>query len=199
MAAGDKFRIFKSVYHQGAVTKDQYPNEQLPEFAIVGKSNVGKSSFINTMVSQNGLARISRQPGKTRIINFFLTNDKFFIVDLPGYGFAKVSKSEKNKWGKIISEYFDESSYLELIIMLVDIRHKPTAEDMKMLDYIEHYEIPVILAATKSDKIGKTRWGEHVKTIRNTFDLPEDIPIIPFSSVTGQGKDKILKIIKEMM
>lgn len=170
-----------------AVSPDGYPPCELPEIAMVGRSNVGKSSLINFLTQRKSLARVGNTPGKTRVINFFSVENKLLLVDLPGYGYAKVSESEKRKWGKIIETYLNNRSQLCGIIMLVDIRHKPTQQDKMMYQWIVTMGKPHILVATKADKIAKAHHQKHIKEIRQTLELVRDIPVIPVSASNKTG------------
>ncbi|WP_042345547.1 ribosome biogenesis GTP-binding protein YihA/YsxC [Bacillus massiliigorillae] len=172
-----------------AVRKEQYPEGDLPEFALAGRSNVGKSSFINKMLNRKSLARTSSKPGKTQTLNFFIINEEFHFVDVPGYGYAKVSKSERAAWGKMIETYLTSREQLKAALLIVDLRHPPTKDDVMMYDFFKHHEIPVIVIATKADKIPKGKWQKHLKITKETLDLEKGDEIILFSSETGQGKD----------
>lgn len=174
-----------------AVGPQQYPQDALPEIALAGRSNVGKSSFINKMIQRKKLARTSSTPGKTQTLNFYKLNQSFIFVDVPGYGYAKVSKSERNKWGQFIEEYLSTREPLRVVCQLIDIRHKPTKDDQAMYTWLRHLERPVVIIATKSDKISKGKIQKHIKDIRDTLQMPIEAPILPFSSETAQGKDKI--------
>jgi GTP-binding protein len=187
--------ILKAEFVTSAVNAAGYPQDGLPHIAMVGKSNVGKSSLINAMTNHNKLARVSGQPGKTRLINFFRINDSFYMVDLPGYGFARVSKAEKEKWGIMMNEYFTKASPLNCIIMIVDIRHSPTAEDRQMAEWIQYYRIPVILAASKADKLGKTRIRPQAMKLREQLGFSGDVPVLPASAVTKHGIEDLLKYL----
>lgn len=182
-----------------AVRPEQYPETDLPEFALAGRSNVGKSSFINKMLNRKGLARISSKPGKTQTLNFFLINEILHFVDVPGYGYAKVSKSERAAWGKMIETYFTTREQLRACVLIVDLRHPPTEDDVMMYDFLKHYEIPCIVIATKADKIPRGKWQKHLKVTRETLDLDSDDHIVLFSSETGEGKDKVWSIIQSYM
>lgn len=187
--------IKKAEFITSAVNATGYPHDGLPQIAMVGKSNVGKSSLINGLTNQNKLARVSGQPGKTRLINFFLINDRFYLVDLPGYGFARVSKSEKKKWGAMMDEYFAKASQLKCIIMIVDIRHKPTAEDKQMAEWIQYHKIPVLLVASKADKLGKTRIKPQAALVRKQLGFSDKVHIVPCSVVSKQG---IIELLEHM-
>ncbi|WP_026581871.1 ribosome biogenesis GTP-binding protein YihA/YsxC [Bacillus sp. J33] len=173
-----------------AVKPDQYPDSDLPEFALAGRSNVGKSSFINKMLNRKGLARISSKPGKTQTLNFYLINEMLHFVDVPGYGYAKVSKKEREAWGKMIETYLTKREQLKAVVLIVDLRHPPTSDDVMMYDFLKHYEIPCVVIATKADKIPKSKWQKHMKITKETLDIDPDDQIIMFSSETGYGKDK---------
>ncbi|MGI6225920.1 MAG: ribosome biogenesis GTP-binding protein YihA/YsxC [Peptococcales bacterium] len=174
-----------------AVSKKQYPQEGLLEIALAGRSNVGKSSLINKVINRKNLARTSGKPGKTQTLNFYLINDKFYFVDLPGYGFAKVSASIKEQWAKFIEEYLSEREVLKGVIHVVDIRHSPTNDDVIMYDWLQHYGIPTLVAATKGDKISRGQYQKHLKEIREKMKLPKDQPLVVFSAATGEGVPEI--------
>ena len=164
-----------------AVSKKQYPKGELPEIVLVGKSNVGKSSFINTMINRKNLARTSNTPGKTRQIDFYNIDDKFYFVDLPGYGFSKMSKKEKLISGKYIEEYLEEGKNISLIIFLIDIRHKPTEDDDLMYDYILKSNLPFMILTNKADKIAVTKVNDEVERLKKHFGISYST-ILPFSS-----------------
>lgn len=182
-----------------AVKPDQYPDSALPEFALAGRSNVGKSSFINKMLSRKSLARTSSKPGKTQTLNFFLINEELFFVDVPGYGYAKVSKKEREAWGRMIETYFTTREQLKAVVMITDLRHPPTADDRMMYDFLKHHGIPCIIIATKADKIPRGKWQKHLKVTKETLELEKDDPIVLFSSETGEGRDKVWALFKEYM
>lgn len=173
-----------------AVKPDQYPESDLPEFALAGRSNVGKSSFINKMLNRRGLARISSKPGKTQTLNFYLINEILHFVDVPGYGYAKVSKKEREAWGKMIETYLTNREQLKAVVLIVDLRHPPTSDDVMMYNFLKHYEIPCVVIATKADKIPKSKWQKHMKITKETLDIDPNDQIIMFSSETGYGKDQ---------
>ncbi len=180
-----------------AVSSKQYPQELLPEIALAGRSNVGKSSFINKMIHRKSLARTSSKPGKTQTLNFYKINDSFYFVDVPGYGYAKVSKKEREAWGRMMEEYFQTRDSLRATVLLVDLRHPPTEDDMIMYDFLKHYQIPVVVIATKMDKVPKSKKEKHLKTIKEHLELEAEDTIIPFSSMTGEGKDKAWKVLMQ--
>lgn len=182
-----------------AVKPEQYPEGDLPEFALAGRSNVGKSSFINKMLNRRGLARISSKPGKTQTLNFYLINEILHFVDVPGYGYAKVSKKEREAWGKMIETYFTTREHLKAVLLIVDVRHPPTKDDVLMYDFLKHYEIPCIVIATKADKISKSKWQKHLKITQEVLDIDPNDTIILFSSETGLGKDKAWATIESYM
>lgn len=165
-----------------AVSPSQYPQDGLPEIVLVGKSNVGKSSFINTMVNRKKLARTSSEPGKTRQINFYNMDNKFYFVDLPGYGYSKMSKQEQAKVGSFIEEYLNKSKNIALIVFLIDIRHEPTANDRLMYRYIIDSERPCIVIANKADKIAVTKVDKQVEDLQNALNPLKDLTFMPFSS-----------------
>lgn len=182
-----------------AVKPAQYPEGDLPEFALAGRSNVGKSSFINKMLNRKGLARISSKPGKTQTLNFYLINEVLHFVDVPGYGYAKVSKKEREAWGKMIETYLTSREQLRAVVLIVDLRHPPTEDDVMMYNFLKHYNIPCIVIATKADKISKSKWQKHMKVTEETLDLDPEDTIILFSSETGQGKDKAWAMLESYM
>ena len=171
------------------------PNK--PLIAICGKSNVGKSSLINTLANRKKLAKTSVTPGRTRLVNYF-DFGSFILADLPGYGFAKVSQAEKEKWAHLLEDFFAYSKLISHVFSLVDIRHKPTSDDIQMINYLHHYALPFTIVATKADKIGKTRIKERLKEIGNYLSVGES-SIYPVSSETGFGKDKLLQKIESVI
>lgn len=174
-----------------AVSKSQYPKENLPEIAFAGRSNVGKSSLINSLLNRKKLVKVSSNPGKTRTINFFMINEELILVDLPGYGYAAVSKGEKLKWASMIEEYLINRENLKSVVLLVDIRHKPTSDDKMMYDFIKHYRGRVIIAATKRDKISNNALSKNIKIIKETLGTDEKDVIIPYSSETHSGREEL--------
>lgn len=175
------------------------PKNQIPEIAFAGKSNVGKSSLINGLMNRKALARTSAQPGKTQTINFYNVNDEVFLVDLPGYGYAKVSQTIKEKWGKLIEKYLNTSKQLKAVFLLVDIRHEPSANDIHMYEWVVANGYYPIIIATKADKLNRSQLPKHVKQIRVGLNVVKDTPIIPYSAVTKQGRDEIWELIEYFM
>lgn len=187
--------IKQSEFITSAVSRNQYPIDNMPEIAFAGRSNVGKSSIINTLTNRRKLAKTSSTPGKTRLINFFLINNSFYLVDLPGYGYAKVSKSEKEGWGKFIETYLLNRPQLKKVVLLVDSRHKPTNDDLMMLNFIRHYGYKTLVIATKKDKLTKNEVIKNEKLIRETLGLPMDEKIYFFSSLNKEGREELLEVL----
>jgi GTP-binding protein len=175
------------------------PDNTLPEIAFAGKSNVGKSSLINALFNRKAFARISSQPGKTQTINFYNVNSFMYCVDLPGYGFAKVSKEVQEKWGKMIENYLHKSKVLKAVFLLIDIRHEPSANDVNMYQWILANGYKPIIIATKLDKIKRSQVQKQVKLIKTALEAEKDTVIIPFSAETKQGRDEIWELIDEMV
>lgn len=182
-----------------AVRRSQYPEDKLPELLLVGRSNVGKSSFINSIINRKNMARTSAIPGKTQTLNFFLVNKSFYLVDVPGYGFAKVSKQLKNKFGMIIEEYLRERENLKMVFMLVDFRHKPSEDDILMYNYLKYYNIPVTVIATKCDKVSKNSYDKNKNIIKNTLNMINDDEIIMFSATNKYGKKEVHDKIENIL
>lgn len=175
------------------------PENTKPEIAFAGKSNVGKSSLINALMNRKSLARTSSQPGKTQTINFYNINDEMYLTDLPGYGFAKVSQSEKEKWGKMIEKYLNTSKQLRAVFLLIDIRHDPSANDRQMYDWMVYQGFHPIIIATKLDKINRSQVQKHVKAIKVGLNVQPDTVIIPFSATTKQGRDEIWELMDQII
>lgn len=175
------------------------PENSLPEFAFAGKSNVGKSSLINALINRKAYARTSSQPGKTQTINFYNVNDRLYYVDLPGYGYARVSVSAKEKWGKMIEGYLQKSQVLKMVFLLIDIRHEPSANDRMMYDWIIYNGYQPVIIATKLDKINRSQIQKHVKMLRQGLGMDKDGILIPFSAETKQGREEIWDLIEGQM
>lgn len=174
-----------------AVNKSQYPAEGIPEIALAGRSNVGKSSIINTLLNRRNFARTSQTPGKTRTINFYLINNEFYFVDLPGYGYAKIAKSEKEKWGGIMERYLESRQELCSIFLLVDIRHEPTADDKLMYEWIKHFGYNCVVIATKADKISRGQYQKHISIIRKKLQMESSEKVISVSSLKKTGVEEL--------
>ena len=172
-----------------------FPGQGLPEVAMAGKSNVGKSSMINSLLGNSKLARISSEPGKTRLVNFYRVNEQFWLVDLPGYGFVKAPKAERERWAAMIEGYLEGSQHLRRVLHLVDIRHAPTQEDQMMVEYLRHYDIPFTVVATKADKLSKAARGRSIPVICRTLAV-QPWEVIPYSSEDGTGREKVLELLK---
>lgn len=192
-------KIKTSELESVAVKHSQYPPSNLPEIAFAGRSNVGKSSLLNLLTGRKNLARVSGTPGKTRTINFYLCNDEFRIVDLPGYGYAKLSRKQSAKWGEMIENYLEKRENLLKVIQLVDIRHKPSAQDIQMYDYLKYYGLDGIVVATKSDKISNNERTKCIREIRKTLDMNSDDVVIPVSSLKRTGQKDVLEIIEKII
>ena len=175
------------------------PKNTLPEVAFAGKSNVGKSSLINGLMNRKSYARTSAQPGKTQTINFYNINEELYFVDLPGYGYAKVSQSVKEKWGKMIEDYLHQSEQLAIVFLLVDIRHDPSANDCQMYDWIISNGYYPVIIATKLDKLKRSQVKKHINAIRTKLKLRGNTPIFPYSALTTQGRDEIWAFIEEFV
>ena len=175
--------------------KSKLPDNQFPEIAFAGKSNVGKSSLINGLLNRKALARTSSQPGKTQTINFYNVNQNFYFVDLPGYGYTKASVSEKEKWGKMVERYLHDSKQLKVIFLLIDIRHEPSKNDSMMYEWIRHHGYEPVIIATKSDKIKRSQLPKHLKMIGEQLGLMKEANIFLFSALSKQGKQEIWEFI----
>ena len=175
-----------------AASPKDFPKNRLPEIAFAGKSNVGKSSVINRLLQRKNFARVGEKPGKTIHVNYFTVDSKCYFVDLPGYGYAKVSQSEKERWGKLMDDYF-ASGRIDLGILIVDARHAPTNNDITMANWFLQSDCPFVVVANKLDKVKKSELKGNLATIREDLELPEDCPIIPFSAEKGDGRDELIK------
>ena len=182
-----------------ATRRSQYPNENKPEFLLVGRSNVGKSSFINSILSRKNIAHTSATPGKTQTLNFYNVDDKFYLIDVPGYGYAAVDKKTQAKFGMMIEEYIEKREQLKRVFMLVDFRMKPTEDDLLMYNFLKYYNLPVTVVATKSDKIGGSKKEKNLKVILDTLDLVVGDDLVVFSSVTKLGVKEVLNKIDSLL
>ncbi|MDO5569748.1 MAG: ribosome biogenesis GTP-binding protein YihA/YsxC [bacterium] len=182
-----------------AVRMSQFPDDNKEELLLVGRSNVGKSSFINAIIDRKNYARTSSTPGKTQTLNFYLINNNFYLIDVPGYGFAKVSKQLKAKFGLMIEEYLESRTNLKAVFLLVDFRHKPTADDKIMYEYLKYHNKKVYVIATKADKIAKSKHLKHINMIISTLGIKEKEELIVFSSITKQGRENIYQIIDNII
>lgn len=178
-----------------AVRESQYPAGNLPEFLLVGRSNVGKSSFINTLINRKNFAHTSSKPGKTQTLNFYNVNESFYLVDVPGYGYASVDKQTQAKFGLMIEEYLMNRDVLKRVFLIIDYRNKPMEDDILMYNFLKYYHKEVTIVATKYDKVSKSKRAKIEKVLNSTFDLQDTDNIIYFSSVTKEGKDKVMGII----
>ena len=182
-----------------ATRRSQYPDDKKKEFLLVGRSNVGKSSFINAILNRKNLARTSAHPGKTETLNFYEVNNEFYLIDVPGYGYAEVSKKTREKFGKMIEEYLEKRKELKRVFMIVDFRHKPTEDDVLMYNFLKYYNLKVTVVATKADKIGASKREKCKKQIIDTLDLVVGDNLTIFSSITKEGKEEILKTIEGLI
>jgi GTP-binding protein len=189
-------KVISAEYVKSALTPKDYPKEPFPEVAFAGRSNVGKSSLINALLNKKNLARISSTPGKTQTINFFKVNQNLFFVDLPGYGFAHVPIEVRKRWRPMVEEFLKEDSRLKLVILIIDARRDPNPEDATLLEWFRHYTLPFLVVMTKVDKVSRNEAGKRKHELIRFFGLTED-KIIPFSAVTGEGRERIWKRIEE--
>ena len=192
-----KLNTQNAEFIRSAAKLSDCPRDILPQIAFAGRSNVGKSSVINRLLNRKNFARVGSAPGKTTHINYFRIDKKVYFIDLPGYGYAKVSKQERARWGKLIEDWFADTSLLTLGIQLVDIRHKPTADDCNMVEWFKASGKPFVVVANKHDKIKKSEWEPNVARIRETRALPDEVPVISFSAEKGTGKDELMALILE--
>lgn len=181
-----------------ATRRSQYPDDGKAEFLLVGRSNVGKSSFINSLLERKNLAYVSVHPGKTRTLNFYLVNHDFYLIDVPGYGYAQVGFQNQQKFGMMIEEYLEKRANLKRVFMLVDFRHKPTKDDLLMYHFLKYYNIPVTIVATKADKVGASKFERTKKTLRDTLDLVMGDDLVIYSSVDKRGREEILNKIEDL-
>lgn len=182
-----------------ATRRSQYPTDNKPEFLLVGRSNVGKSSFINSILSRRNLAHTSAKPGKTQTLNFYEVNNKFYLIDVPGYGYAAVDKKTQSKFGMMIEEYLQKREQLKRVFMLIDFRIKPTEDDLLMYNFLKYYNLPVTVVATKADKVGGSSKQKNLKVILDTLDLVVGDDLVVFSSVTKLGVKEVVKRIEDLL
>ncbi|MGG1635485.1 YihA family ribosome biogenesis GTP-binding protein [Paenibacillus sp. FSL A5-0031] len=190
-------KITQAEFIISAVKPHQYPEDALPEIALAGRSNVGKSSLINKLILRKNLARTSSQPGKTQQLNYYRVNDLIYLVDFPGYGYAKVSKTQRLQFGEMIERYIRDREPLKLQLLVIDIRHEPSLLDQQMYKWLKHYEIPTCVVATKADKIPKSKWDKHIKMIKKTLEVDPSDSVVLFSSELGLGREQLWDIITE--
>ncbi len=182
-----------------ATRRSQYPDEGKPEFLLVGRSNVGKSSFINSILSRNNLAYISSKPGKTQTLNFYIINNNFYLIDVPGYGYANVDKKTQSKFGMMIEEYLEKRDELKRVFLLIDFRHLPTEDDLLMYNFLKYYNLPVTVIATKADKVGGSKKEKNLKDILRAMDLAVGDDLVVFSSITKLGVKEVLQKIDDII
>ena len=192
-------KITKSDIEAVAVKPSQYPPDNLKEIAFAGRSNVGKSSLLNLLTGRKKLAKVSGSPGKTRTINFYVINDEFRIVDLPGYGYAKVSKSMSQEWGDMIEKYLQTRQNLVKVVQLVDIRHEPSKQDVEMYNYLRYYGLDGIVVATKADKVSRNQIPKQIRQIRQTLKLGQDDIVVPVSALKRTGYEELLDVIEGLL
>ncbi|MBE3588616.1 MAG: YihA family ribosome biogenesis GTP-binding protein [Thermoanaerobacteraceae bacterium] len=178
-----------------ASSTEQCPAGGRPEVALAGRSNVGKSSLLNCLVNRRGLARTSSTPGRTQTINFYLINDRFYLVDLPGYGYARVPERVRARWGPLIEGYLSQRPELRGVVQIVDLRHPPTEQDRQLYEWLQYHRIPVVVAATKADKLSRSQVIKQLPVVRRILGLQEEDPLVPFSAQTRQGRDELWKMI----
>jgi GTP-binding protein len=192
-------KITQSDFIISAVRPEQYPIDALPEIALAGRSNVGKSSLINKLILRKNLARTSSQPGKTQQLNYYRVNDMVYFVDFPGYGYAKVSKTKRELFGQMIETYIRDREELKLQLLVIDMRHAPSKDDVLMYHWLKHYNVPTCIVCTKADKIPKSKWDKHIKIIKETLEADPRDSVVMFSSETGLGRDRLWEVITEVI
>lgn len=186
------FNVNKAKFIKSAADPAGFIRDELPNIVFSGKSNVGKSSVINRLLNRKNFARVGQSPGKTIHVNYFLIDEKAYFVDLPGYGYAKVSNKERDRWGKLMERFFAVQGLIDLGVMIVDARHKPTADDVTMAQWFKSTQCPMVVVANKCDKLKKSEIEPNMALIRDTLELPEGVPLIPFSAEKGNGKDALM-------
>ncbi len=184
---------------KSAAAPSQFIRSSVPKAAFAGKSNVGKSSVINRVLNRKNFARVGAQPGKTVHVNYFLVDGRLYFIDLPGYGYAKVSQAERDRWGKLMEDFFADPSLFDLGVMIVDARHKPTADDGTMASWFLSSGRPFVVVANKLDKLNKSEIEPNLSRIRETLSLPESVPVIPFSAEKGQGREQLLAELQRLL
>ena len=194
-----ELNVNRAEFIRSAASPKQFIRASLPTVVFAGKSNVGKSSVINRLLNRKNFARVGAEPGKTVHVNYFLIDGKLYLVDLPGYGYAKVSMAERERWGKLMEDFFADPSLMDLGVMIVDARHKPTADDGTMADYFKQSGRPLVVVANKLDKLKKSEVEPNLALIRETLALPETVPLIPFSAEKGQGRDALLAEVMKLL
>ena len=193
-----ELNVNKAEFVKSAASPGQFINSSIPAVAFAGKSNVGKSSVINRLLNRKNFARVGSEPGKTVHVNYFLIDSRLYLIDLPGYGYAKVSQAERERWGKLMEDFF-AAGLFKLGVMIVDARHKPTADDMTMAAWFKGSDCRFVIVANKLDKLKKSEIEPNLKLIRETLELPEDVPVIPFSAEKGQGRETLLAEINKLV
>ncbi|MCQ6560840.1 ribosome biogenesis GTP-binding protein YihA/YsxC [Paenibacillus mendelii] len=188
-------KITQAEFVISAVKPHQYPEDALPEIALAGRSNVGKSSLINKMLERKALARTSSQPGKTQQLNYYRINDQLYFVDFPGYGYAKVSKTQREQWGGMIESFLRDREPLKMVLHIIDVRHPPSKDDCLMYKWLKHFQIPVCIVVTKADKIPRSKWDKHMKIVKVTLEADPADPMVLVSSETGLGRDQLWSVI----
>ena len=193
------FNVNRAEFIRSAASPKQFIRTSLPAVVFAGKSNVGKSSVINRLLNRNNFARVGASPGKTVHVNYFLIDEKVYLVDLPGYGYAKVSQAERDRWGKLMEDFFAAEDLFDLGILIVDARHKPTADDVTMAEWFKHSGRRFVVVANKLDKLKKSEIEPNLSLIRQTLELPESVVLIPFSAEKGQGRDLLMSQILSLL
>jgi len=191
-------KIESAKFVKSGTMLEHYPEDQLPEIVLAGRSNVGKSSFINSVLNRKNIAHISSKPGKTQTLNFYLVNESFYFVDVPGYGYAKVSKTDREAFGKMIDMYLRQRAQLKLVILLVDFRHEPSKDDLAMYEFLNSYGIPCIVVGTKADKVTNNQRRKHEKVIMKAMNLEEDM-FLPYSSITKENVEEIYDLLEQIV
>ncbi len=194
-----ELNVNKAEFIKSAASASQFVRSSVPTVAFAGKSNVGKSSVINRLLNRKNFARVGASPGKTIHVNYFFIDKKLYLVDLPGYGYAKVSQAERQRWGRLMEQFFAEEGLIDLGIMIVDSRHKPTADDITMAEWFKASGCRLVVVANKLDKLKKSEIEPNLKLIRETLELPEDVLLIPFSAEKGQGRDLLMSEITKLI